>query len=326
MELRKDPVTRSWVVVGHTEEAPVPLDHCPLCPGAEKGQTLLALPAGSGSWRVRVTPNPAPLYRIEGEVGRAAEGIYDKMRSVGAHEIVVETPDHERRLSHLSDEEIEMVLDAYKRRIADLKHDARFKYATAIKNQGRAAAAEWTHAHSEVIATTFVPRRVLYELRASKAYFQEKERCVFCDILRQEERAGKRVVDTQGEYVAFCPYASRVPYETWIQSRKHNHEFEEPRAEARRRHLAALVGRTLRRLEQISDSYHMVLHTAPNTRVSRVEPADSWKTLAEDYHWHIEIMPILPKGSRSYALKEVYFNAVLPEDSAKQLRELEASL
>jgi UDPglucose--hexose-1-phosphate uridylyltransferase len=86
------------------------------------------------------------------------------------------------------------------------------------------------------------------------------------------------------------------------------------------------VGRTLRRLEQISDSYHMVLHTAPNTRVSRVEPADSWKTLAEDYHWHIEIMPILPKGSRSYALKEVYFNAVLPEDSAKQLRELEASL
>jgi UDPglucose--hexose-1-phosphate uridylyltransferase len=326
MELRKDPVTRSWVVVGHTEEAPLPVEPCPLCPGAEKGQTLLALPVGGGPWRVRVTPNPAPLYRIEGEVGRAAEGIYDKMRSVGAHEILIETPLHDRRLSQLSDEEIEMVFDAYRRRIADLKRDSRFKYATAIKNQGHAAAAEWTHAHSEVIATTFVPRRVLYELRAAKTYFQEKERCVFCDIVMQEERAGKRLVDTQGDYVAFCPYASRVPFETWILSRKHNHEFEAPPAEARRRHLAVLVGRTLRRLEQISDSYHMVLHTAPNTGVNRGEIADYWKTIAEDYHWHIEIMPILPKGSRSYALKEVYFNAVLPEDSAKQLRDLESSL
>jgi len=133
-------------------------------------------------------------------------------------------------------------------------------------------------------------------------------------------------VDTQGDYVAFCPYASRVPFETWILSRKHNHQFEQPRVESRRRHLAALAGRTLRRLEQISDSYHMVLHTSPNTVVKRGEPGEYWKTIAEDYHWHIEIMPILPKGSRSYALKEVYFNEVLPEESAKHLRGLEASL
>ncbi|HMD31945.1 MAG TPA: hypothetical protein VKG84_08545, partial [Candidatus Acidoferrales bacterium] len=96
MELRKDPITRSWVVVGQADEVPLPVGPCSLCPATEAGQTLLALPA-SGPWRVRVTPNPAPLYRIEGEVGRAAEGIYDKMRSVGAHEIVIETPDHDRR-------------------------------------------------------------------------------------------------------------------------------------------------------------------------------------------------------------------------------------
>jgi len=325
MELRKDPVTRSWVVVGHAEEAPLPVDPCPLCPAFASGQTLLTLPS-EGPWKVRVTPHPAPLYRVEGEVGRAAEGIYDKMRGVGAHEIVIETTDHDRPLSRLSDEQIEMVFDAYKRRIADLKRDLRFKYATALKNQGRPAAAEWSHAHSEIIATTFVPRRVLYELRASKAYFEEKERCVFCDIVRQEERAGKRVVDTQGDYVAFCPYASRVPFETWILARKHNSQFEVPRAEGRRRNLATLVGRTLRRLEQVSDAYHMVLHTSPNTQVHRGEITGYWQTIADDYHWHIEIMPILPKGSRSYALKEVYFNAVVPEESAKQLRGLEAGL
>ena len=325
MELRKDPITRSWVVVGQREEPAQPTESCPFCPGAETGQTLLRLPA-EGNWTVRVTPHLTPLYRIEGEVGRAAEGIYDKMRSVGAHEIVIETPEHDRLLSRLSDEGIELVFEAYRRRIADLKRDQRFKYATALKNQGRPAAAEWSHAHSEIIATTFVPRRVLYELRASKAYFEEKERCVFCDIVRQEERGEIRVVDTQGDYVAFCPYASRVPFETWILPRKHNHQFELPRVQARRRNFASLVGRMLRRLEQISDSYHMVLHTSPNTLRKRPESPEYWKTIAEDYHWHLEIMPILPGGSRSYALKEVYFNGILPEESAKRLRALEGGL
>ncbi len=325
MELRKDPITRSWVVVGHGEEVSRPVEPCPLCPATESGQTLLALP-NEGPWKVRVTPHPAPLYRIEGEVGRAAEGIYDKMRGVGAHEIVVESPVHDGALSRLSDDDIELVFEAYKRRIADLKRDSRFKYATALKNQGRAAAAEWTHPHSEIVATTFVPRRVLYELRAAKSYYEEKERCVFCDIVRQEERAGKRVVDTQGDYVAFCPYASRVPFETWILARKHNYQFEVPRAESRRKNLAALVGRTLRRLEQVSDAYHMVLHTSPNTSVPSGHITGYWKTINDDYHWHIEVMPILPKGSRSYALKEVYFNAVMPEDSAKHLRGLEPGL
>jgi UDPglucose--hexose-1-phosphate uridylyltransferase len=323
MELRKDPVTRSWVVVGHTEDAPVPTELCPLCPGGEESHTLMRLPA-EGPWRVRVIPHFAPLYRIEGEIGRAAEGIYDKMRSVGAHEIVVETPEHDRRFSQLPDEQIELVFEAFARRIVDLKQDQRFKYVTAFRNQGAMAAAEWPHAHSQIIGTTFVPRRVLYELRASRAYFQEKERCVFCDILRQEERQGKRVVDLQGDYVAFCPYASRVPFETWIMTRKHNHRFEEPRPEARRRQLAAILGRTLRRLEQVSEAYHLVLHTSPN-EVNRGEMTDYWKTIAEDYHWHLEIMPTLPGGSRSYALKEVYFNSVLPEQSAHLLRSLEAT-
>ncbi|HVN09106.1 MAG TPA: galactose-1-phosphate uridylyltransferase [Patescibacteria group bacterium] len=325
MELRKDPITRSWVVVGHGDDATIPIEPCLLCSESKLEQTLLALPS-EGAWKVRVTPHPVPLYRIEGDVGRAAEGIYDKMRGVGAHEIVIETPDHRRPLSRLSDDEILLVLEAYKRRIADLKCDSRFKYATALKNQGIAASADWTHAYSEIVATTFVPRRVLYELRAAKSYYEQKERCVFCDIVRQEERAEARIVDTQGDYTAFCPYASRVPFEVWILARKHNYQFEAPRPEARRKHLATLLGRTLRRLEQVSDSYHMVLHTSPNTSVHTGEITEYWKTIAEDYHWHIEIMPILPKGSRSYALKEVYFNSVLPEESAKHLRSLESSL
>jgi UDPglucose--hexose-1-phosphate uridylyltransferase len=325
MELRKDPITRSWVVIGHTEEKQLPAEPCPLCPGRESGVTLFQLPA-NGPWRVRVFPHHSPLYRIEGEVGRAPEGIYDKMGPVGAHEIIVETRDHSRPLSRLSDEEIELVLTSYAARIIDLKRDLRFKYITVFKNQGESASADWNHAYAQITATTFVPRRILYELRASQTYFQQKERCVFCDIVRQEERQGKRVVDTQGDYVAYCPYASRVPFETWIMGRKHNSQFEQPRSTANRRHLAGLLGRVLRRLEQVSPAYHLVLHTSPNTAATRGEMRDFWKTIADDYHWHIEVMPIMPAGNKSYALKEVYFNQMWPEKAAERLRALEASL
>src|ERR1700693_752494 len=323
MELRKDPITRSWVVIGPGEATAPALDQCPFSPGHPGTQTILTLPAGASPGRVRVCPHPTPLYQIEGEIGRAADGIYDRMRSVGAHEIVIETPNHNRPLPHLSDEEIELVFSAYSLRIVDLKRDARFKYVTVFKNQGEMAGAEWTHAYSQITATTFVPRRILYELRASRTYFQQKERCVFCDIVRQEEKQGKRVIDTQGDYVAFCPYASRVPYETLIMARKHNYQFEAQRPTANRRNLAALLGRLLRRRERISESSHLVLHTSPNTLEKRGEMQEYWKTIAEDYHWHMEVMPILPAGRRSYALKELYSTQMSPEQAAERLRSLD---
>jgi UDPglucose--hexose-1-phosphate uridylyltransferase len=322
MELRKDPITRSWVVVGHPEHASMP-EGCPLCPGHEAEQHTLLTRPNDGPWKVRVMPHLDPLYRIETEMGREAEGIYDRMGLVGAHEIVVETPQHDKRLSQMSDEEIEGVLAAYAQRIVDLKQDRRFKYVTVFKNQGLVAGAEWEHAHSQITATTFVPRRILYELRASRKWFEDKERCVFCDIVRQEEKRGKRMVDIQGEYYAFCPYASRVPYEVWLLHKKHNHLFEQPKPGANRMQLAALLGRVLRRIEKIAQNYHMVVHTAPNTTSYKGELSNYWKTIAEDYHWHIEILPIVEKGSKSYSIKEVYFNPLEPEIAAERLRALD---
>jgi len=321
MELRKDPITRSWVVVGHTGEVPAAGEGCPLCPGHEgESPTLLALPR-QGPWQVRVIPHFNPLYRIEGDPGREADGIYDRMRPVGAHEIIIETPEHTRRLSQMTDEQIEFVLTAYTMRLVDLKRDARFKYVAVFKNFGTLAGEEWPHSHSQLTATTFVPRRILYELRASRSWYEEKERCVFCDIVRQEERQGRRIVDSQGDFVSLCPYASRVPYEVWLINRKHNHVFEQPLPGSNRRHLAALLGRVLRRLEKVAQAYHLVVHTAPNTIGVKSEPGDYWTTIAEDYHWHIEILPIVQTRSKSYSIKEVYFNALMPEEAAERLRQ-----
>jgi UDPglucose--hexose-1-phosphate uridylyltransferase len=323
MELRKDPITRSWVRMGHREELPMPSDGCALCPDAVGNiQTLLQLPAG-GTPQVQVIPHFRPLYTIEGEASRLPEGIYDCMRPVGAHEIIIESQDHHQSLGRLSDEQIDLVLQAYVSRILDLKRDSRFKYVTVFENRGALAGDEWSHPHSQVTATMFVPRRILYELRSARAWYAEKERCVFCDIVRQEEKQGKRIVDVQGDYVAFCPFASRVPFEVWLIPRRHNHLFEQPRPRSNRRHLAALLGRVLRRLMQISQSYHLVLHTAPNTVRPKAELAPYWQTIAEDFHWHIEILPIVETRSKSYSIKEIYFNALLPEQAAERLHKLD---
>ena len=175
MELRKDPITRSWVVVGHPTQERPPAHPCPLCPSVAalgsaqppvQRQVILELPAGP-NWQVRVIPSVRPLYRIEGDTERAADGIYDRMALVGADEIVIESPDHDRNLANMTDEEIVRVMDAWAARITDLKRDARFKYITVFKNKGLLAGEDWTHSYSQVTATTFVPRRILYELRAA---------------------------------------------------------------------------------------------------------------------------------------------------------------
>ena len=326
MELRKDPITRSWVTAGYDEPATAAPDVCPLCLAHESGtRPLLTLPQ-SGAAQVRVISHPTPLYRIEGQPSRVATGVYDRMTPVGAHEVVIESPDHSQSFAHMSDEQIERVLDACAIRMADLKRDTRFKYVSAFRNEGVAAGQEWPHPHSQVVATVFVPRRILYELRAAREWYAEHERCVFCDILRQEEKSGKRVVDSQGDYVAFCPYASRLPYETWIMGRAHNHQYEAARSGANRRNLAAVLGRTLRRLEQVCQSYHLVIHTAPNSLLKKSSLREYWKTIAADYHWHIEILPIVPGRTKSYSLKETYFNDLLPEIAAGELRQLSAHL
>jgi UDPglucose--hexose-1-phosphate uridylyltransferase len=242
------------------------------------------------------------------------------MRPVGAHEILVENPSHTRQLWDASDAAITQFLKLVAQRIQDLKRDQRFKFITVSKDQGSVAGQEFDHPTSQITATTFVPRRVLYELRACREYFEQKERCVFCDILSQEERQAVRMIETRGDYVACCPYAPRVPYETWILPRHHEAAFER---EALRHQdlsdLASLLRRTLRRICSIADAFHMVLHTAPN--VGRTpEVLGYWRTIEDDYHWHIEILPVLPGKRKSYRFKETYHSDVTPETAAARLR------
>jgi UDPglucose--hexose-1-phosphate uridylyltransferase len=325
MELRKDPITRSWVITGDDVGEPTPrAQACRFCgPSADLTNVIATLPGVDGSaWSARSVVHPQALYHIEGEAARRGDGLYDRMGSVGAHEVLLENPRHDGHTWNASDIEVEQFLRLAAQRIQDLKRDSRFKYVSIFKNHGEAAGQEFDHPTSQLTATIFVPRRVLYELRAGREYFESKERCVFCDILAQEERQNLRIVESRGDYVAFCPYAPRVPYETWIMPRSHESSFERTGSSrvGTLTDLAALLRRTLQRIRTVTEAFHLVLHTSPNSQ----HPSATlgyWKTLDDDYHWHIEILPILEAKARSYTFKEIYYSPVTSETAVKRLRE-----
>ena len=325
MELRKDPITRSWVITGdEVIEPAVESQGCRFCStSAQPAQVVANLPGVmGGAWSARSVVHPNALYHIEGEPARRGDGLYDRMGSVGAHEVLVENPRHDGHFWSASDFEVEQFLRLAAQRIQDLKRDSRFKYISIFKNHGERAGQEFEHPTSQLTATTFVPRRVLYELRAGRDYYENKERCVFCDILAQEERQEQRIVEIRGDYVAFCPYAPRVPYETWVMPRGHESSFERTGASrvGTLTDLAALLRRTLLRIRTVAEAFHLVLHTSPNSQ----HPSTTlgyWKTLDDDYHWHIEILPIVEAKARSYTFKEIYYSPVTSETAVRRLRE-----
>lgn len=328
MELRKDPITRSWVMTGDDtlddeSSAGQPSAGCSFCADAASAPHLVASVAGINGqpWSARSVVHPAPLYRIEGETTRRGDGIYDRMRPIGAHEVLIENFQHGRELWAASDAEIAHFLTLIAQRIQDLKLDTRLKYVSVFKNHGSKAGQEFPHPSSQLTATTFVPRRVLYELRASREYFAAKERCVFCDIIAQDIRREDRIVEMRGDFVAACPYAPRVPYETWILPRTHEAAFERfgLNRPSTLSDLAALLRHTLQRILTIAQEFHLVLHTSPNS-LHRSSSLGYWRTIDEDYHWHIEILPIVPSKGKSYTFKEVYYSPLTSETAAKRLR------
>src|SRR5213079_3108231 len=200
-ELRKDPVVGRWVIIA-TDRARRPSDfvaepvrpvgtECVFCEGNEDktppellaGRSPESRPNGPG-WSVRVVPNKFPALRIEGELEPTGEGLYDRMSGIGAHEVIVESPDHTASLATLSDTHLAAVLGAWRDRMIDLQKDKRFEYVSVFKNHGEAAGASLEHPHSQLIATPMVPLMVTEELAGSQQYWQRKERCVWCDVIR----------------------------------------------------------------------------------------------------------------------------------------------
>ncbi len=329
-ELRKDPVIGRWVIIS-TERGKRPSDFeglgkkrtegfCPFCPGNEDQtppeimavRPSTTLPNTSG-WSLRVFPNKFPALRIEGNLNREGIGIFDKMNGIGAHEVIVETPDHNLDMADLETSQIRDVLIAYRNRALDLKKDPRFRYVLIFKNQGVLAGASLEHSHSQLIATPIVPKRVMEEIEGAKRYYDYKERCIWCDIIAQERKDQVRLVSENDEFLAIEPFAPRFPFETWIIPQAHQSTFEEIE-DSSVESLAGILKEVLAKVCQGLNypPYNFVIHTAP--LIDHHE---------EEYHWHIEFMPRLTRVAGFEWGTGFYINPTPPEEAAAFLRGVE---
>jgi UDPglucose--hexose-1-phosphate uridylyltransferase len=338
-ELRHDPLSKRWVIIAN-ERSRRPEDFvdvgdvhvaggfCPFCPGSEDktpGEIAAIRPAGlppnGPGWEVRVIPNKYPALSIEGTLDRQGVGLYDRMRGVGAHEVVIESPRHELHIGDMEPGVVENVLALCQDRMRDLGRDPRFKYVLLFKNHGAGAGATLSHPHLQLIATPVTPRAISVELDSAREHFHLKERCIFCDMLEQELQARERVVTLDEHFAVLAPYGSRFPFELMILPRRHNHAF----IDESRLTLAAL-GRTLietlARLKSVlrDPPYNFVLHSAPNTE-TLVRRRHYWDTLPFDFHWHIEILPRLTRVAGFEWGTGFYINPTAPEEAAAYLRD-----
>lgn len=338
-ELRHDPIQRRWVIIA-VERGKRPGDFiiapetkkegfCPFCPGNEDKtppEIYVERPGAylpnSPGWDIRVVPNKFPALMIEGTLDKKGIGTYDRMRGVGAHEVIIESPDHAQSMADMPVERLVRLLKVMRLRWLDLSRDQRFKYVLIFKNHGEAAGASLSHSHTQIIATPVTPKTVALELESAKAHFMLKNRCLFCDIIDYELERQERIISTNDNFLAYTPYASRFPFEVALAPRSHSHHFALMN-DRQIQDLAAILKDVLLRMKLgLKDPpFNFVLHTVPNVDA---QPRRSfyWDTVEWDYHWHIEIIPRLTRMAGFEWGTDFYINPTPPEEAAKFLHEV----
>jgi len=335
-ELRWDPVKLHWVIIAAERgmlrkdfqvEHGVKMESCPFCYGNEDktpGEIFAIRPYGapnSPNWKVRVIPNKYPVLRVEGELKSRAYGMYDVMNGIGAHEIIIETPEHHKTLADLTVQEITDVLIAYRIRILDLRRDFRFRYLVLFKNHGFQAGASLSHSHSQLIAVPLAPPVAATELKVCREFYDKKQRCLFCDLIDFELQTGDRVVKEFSNYVIFTPYASCFPFELRLFPKQHSHDFA-LMSDGQMGDLAIALKDMLNRIKTAlkDPPYSFILHTAPPMHPRPGKP-DFWSSIEYDYHWHIELTPRLTRIAGFEWGTGFHINPTAPENAASFLRE-----
>ena len=325
-ELRRDPVSGQWVVVApervvRPEPGEVPGTapgagrSCPFCPGNEDltpPELLGRRPEGvqeEAAWQVRVFPNRVPALRVEALPDSWAEGPYDRKGGLGAHEVIVESPDHEADLADLSEGQIVSVLETIRARARDLKRDVRLQQILVYRNRRKGGAPAAVHPHSQLLALPHVTSEMEAELRNIRAYREMRGRCLYCDLVREEERVGTRVVIRGARFLVVAPFASRHPFELSILPRQHSAWFDEGPRDWYPDLAGCLRGSLLKLRAALDDpDYDLVVRSGPCQERDEM-----------CYHWHVDIIPLLVPAGAPATVGGVFVNHTLPEDAARFL-------
>ncbi|GAB6072619.1 galactose-1-phosphate uridylyltransferase [Venenivibrio stagnispumantis] len=273
-------------------------------------------------WKVRVVPNKYPALRIENSNLPESEGIYDKYGGFGAHEVIIETPEHFKHIQDFSIEEYKNMYFTFRERMRALYQDIRIKYVHIFKNHGKEAGKSLVHSHSQLIATPIIPTLPDTQINQSRIYFQEKERCLLCDEIKEEIKSYNRVVYENDLFIAYCPYASLYPFEVRIAPKYHSHDFSMI-DENQLLKLSEISQVVIKKLHKalVNPPFNMILHTSPPIRDYPAKPL-YYNGIDRFYHWFIEILPRITTLAGFELGTDIYINPTIPEDAAKFLREV----
>lgn len=321
-EWRKDFLTGRWTIiaperVNRPYEFEEEASECPFCEGMESctpKEVFSIRRNGTSSdqpgWFVRVFPNKYPALRNDIPFWDMRDELYRAASGFGVHEVIVETPHHALDFSELSKEQIVRVLLVYKERLRFFEGEKYLRYGLIFKNQGIEAGASMRHAHSQFIATPFVPHAVLEELEGAVNFYREKKQCPFCMLLAKEREKTVRLILESDHFVAFVPYAARFPFEVALFPVHHSAFFQE---ETHLEDLAVVLSRVLKGVRRCSgmSSFNFVLHVAPYHAKDEEE---------RGYHWHFEILPAFLRTAGFEWGSGFSINVMRPEEAAQRLR------
>lgn len=336
-ELRKDYLLDRWVVIA-TERSRRPTDFakpqqespknatCPLCPGNEhmtppavmlylksNGEIIKDKDADGlrhKNWLVRAIPNLFPAFAppkdpVDQEQIMKSESFGC---AVGHHEVLVESPNHDEDPADAELPQLVHLINAYVDRLRELSTKTYVQYVQIFRNHGKEAGASLSHAHSQIIATPFVPRTVSEEMAASKNFWSEHGKCVFCDIIEKESKSSRLILENQ-HFVVFAPYASVHPMEFWILPKKHDMNILNL-TQSEREAFATTLKASLKGLKDLVNDppYNYGIHLSLN------------RDSSDYYHWHLEVYPQLSIWAGFEKSTGMYINTVTPETAAAELR------
>lgn len=311
------------------EEETIDLSKCPFEYGNEDKtppEIFAIRPDGSQpntpGWLTRVIPNKYPALRIENQPINEGYYIFDKIGGFGAHEVIIETPNHFKHIQDFDEKDTVNMLIAFRERMKSLYQDLRIKYIHIFKNHGREAGKSLVHSHSQLIALPIIPKQPLTMIKQSKKYFQEKGRCYLCDEIKTEIKLGERLIYENENFISYCPYASLYPFEVKIAPKYHSHDFSSINDE-RLKDLADVLKFTVRKLHKtlINPPFNLMLYSAPPFRDDAIDK-NIYENIEKHYHWHIDILPRITTLAGFELGTDYYINPTLPEEAARYLREV----
>jgi len=325
-QMRKDPVSDRWVIIAQDRALRPGAgkkvvaqksndDHCPFEPGMEQetpGSRLVY--EKDGRWTLRVVDNKYPALSVQEPFAEKTRGVYVSSQGYGYHEVVIESPDHEEKIWSMKPKKLDEIITAYIQRSIEISCDKNIKYIQIFKNYGRQAGATIDHPHSQIVATPTVPVSTSYELKGAERYYKDNKKCVFCDILTQEESEGERIIFQNPGFIAFEPFASRFPYETWIMPRNHSDSFLCLRDDGQSvRNLSYALKGSFELLYRLLGDFpfNLVLHTSPFCSETQ-----------RYYHWYFEIIPRLYNLAGFEWGTGYNINSIPPEKAAYELKSL----